>query len=138
MQHTSSWAVDSFSESQEIAQILSNLQVHYCVYKILLLWQMNPVHTPPSYFFTTNFNINSHLCLHIPSDLLPSGFPTKTMYTCLYSPTLATCPAHQILLHLMIILFGQEYKLWRSSLLNFPHSPITSSPLCLNSFLSSL
>ena len=42
--------------------------------------------------------LSTHLRLGLPSGLLPSGFPSKTLYTPLSSPIRAKRPAHLILL----------------------------------------
>ena len=42
--------------------------------------------------------LSTHLRLGLPNGLLPSGFPSKTLYTTLSSPIRATSPTHLILL----------------------------------------
>ena len=55
--------------------------------------------------------LSTHLRLGLPSDLFPSGFPTKTVRTTLPPPTRATCPAYLILLDFIIhTILGEQYR----------------------------
>jgi len=82
--------------------------------------------------------LSTHLRLGLSSGLLPSGFPTKTIYTTLSSPIRATCPTHLIFLDFITrTILGEEYRSFSSSLCSLLHCPITPSPLvCLFTFSS--
>ena len=61
--------------------------------------------------WTSALILSSHLRLGLPSGLVPSDFPTKTLYTSLLSHMRATCPAHLILLDFITkTILGEEYR----------------------------
>ena len=52
--------------------------------------------------------LSFHLHLRVPSGLLPSGFPTKTLYAPVIFPVRATCHVHLSLLDFLMNLTGNN------------------------------
>ena len=104
----------------------------------LSLSRASPIHPHPT-SWRSILILSTHLRLGLPSGLLPSGFPTKTLYTPLSSPIHATCPAYLILLDFITrTILGEQYRSFSSSLCNLLHSSVTSSFLGPNILLNTM
>ena len=78
-----------------------------------LSWANSIQSTPPHPTSWRSILISSS---HLRLGLLPSGFPTKTLYTPVLSPIQATCPAHLILLYFITRrVLGDQYRSLSSS-----------------------
>ena len=82
-EHSSFPEANRSSYSQEILRVLWKPKAHHRIQKypppVPILSQINPVHTPTSHFLKIHLILSSHLCLHLPSGIFPSGFPNKAL-----------------------------------------------------------
>jgi len=109
MEHSPSWEANMFSASQEIPRILRNPKVHYRIHNspppALILSHIASVHSPHPTSWRSILILSSHLRLGLPSDLFPSGSPTKP-YTRLSPSPYAL---HAPLISFFSILSSEQY-----------------------------
>jgi hypothetical protein len=91
---SSFWEAASLSTAQQFPNIVRDSNVHCHVHKspplVPILREIHPVYTTVS-SLTSILIISSRLCQWLPGGLVPSGFPTQTLYALLLPFTHATC-----------------------------------------------
>ena len=105
MEKSPSWETNKSSASQEIPKLYKRRRflTAFTVSRQLSLSWLTAIQSMPPHPTYCRFILifSYHLCVGLPSGLLPSGPLTKPLYIPLLSPLRATCPAHFILLDLI-------------------------------------
>ena len=138
---TASWEPGRSSCSQEISGVLWKPNFHYNIEKRFslphILGQTNPVLVLPLCLFNIHFNI----ILFVPKFFkcfVSFRLPITTLHAFFFSTTCATCSSHLILLDLIILTSGEEYKSWSFHLCTFLQSSVTFFLLGPNVFFTIL
>jgi hypothetical protein len=130
-----SWA---FLEKPPVAQLLKKFSTFYGTRRFTtvftralhwsLSWPRSIQSIPPHPISQRSILIlSSHLRLGLPGGLFPFSFPTKILHAFLVSPFVLRALPHLILLDLIIlIILGEQYKLWSCSLCSYHFIPLWS------------
>jgi hypothetical protein len=120
-----SWAL---LEKPPVVQLPKNFPAFYATRRFItvfartlrqsLAWARSIQSIPPHPISLRSILIwSTPLRLGLPNGLFPSGFHTNILYAFFFSHILAKCLAYLIIFALIIlIILGEEYKLWSSSL----------------------